>query len=189
MLHSQIRFPTANGSIVGEGLPMHRGRPPPSGAISTSPTVRGRCCASARGMSLYTHLGGSRTRATLDLLAAAASAEPIVTPWVLAIPTVNKSDPAPSWLRVATASQVRIALRTQGKTERTLGRPQANVDLPEALRLEELDTWLRLDESVSAMATSIWVADLEDSVLERLRKLLTIAQLPDSMVGIGAAND
>jgi ATP-dependent Lhr-like helicase len=136
--------------------------------------------------SVAFHLGGSRACATIELLATAARAEFAVTPWVLAVPALEQGNPAPVWLRVATSSRVKSVLRTQlSRTERALGRPQANTNLPEALRLEELDSWLRLDEAVPAMAVSHWIISHEHSVMDRLQLLLDIAKLPEKVVGPG----
>jgi hypothetical protein len=83
-------------------------------------------------------------------------------------------------MRLAPLISVRL-----DRLERRLGRPRANVALPERVRLEEVESWLRLGEQLDALRGSIWTPG-EPGKSDKLTLLLRYAN--DAAPGVSEAS-
>ncbi|MGQ4807429.1 ATP-dependent RNA helicase DbpA [Candidatus Entotheonellaceae bacterium PAL068K] len=120
------------------------------------------------------HFGGGRRRAILELLSLrdlrARSWK--MHAWLLQIPGHGATKP--EWLKDVSAPLLELQLEAHlEQLERRLGRPSANRRLPRALRLDEVRSWLRLEEEVRAIQESMWLQIDDPDLRSVLRALIS----------------
>ncbi len=118
------------------------------------------------------HFGGARRQAVLQLAAPLLTprGEIVVTPWYM---QCAGSSARPVWLAQATAEGLTWAIDARlDELERLLGRPDANRNLPRAVRLDEVRGWLGLDDECDHLRAAVWQPVTDDDIRAVLLALI-----------------
>jgi ATP-dependent Lhr-like helicase len=121
------------------------------------------------GFSVAFHLSGAEMAAVLDLLQPAGM-QAEVNPWYVAVP--EPSGRKPKW--IAEPDTLGLSARLEQQVERIegmLARPYANRHLPMAIRIDELESWLRLPSTLEDVVVAEWV-EVQPRVKQVLSELL-----------------
>jgi len=105
--------------------------------------------------TLVFHLGGARRQAVIDLAARHCGQALKVNEWAIRLKGVSESRLA--WIKEIRDSALDLQIsRNLERLERELGRPRANRQLPQELRVREVREWLRASQEVEAILASRW---------------------------------
>jgi len=118
------------------------------------------------------HFGGARRQAVLQLAVPLLTprGEIVVTPWYM---QCAGSSARPVWLAQATAEGLTWAIDARlDELERLLGRPDANRNLPRAVRLDEVHGWLGLDDECDHLRAAVWQSVMDDDIRAVLLALI-----------------
>lgn len=109
------------------------------------------------GCAYAFHFGGAQRRAVIDILASdSGNADRVAgNHWYLRIDRVE--DDKPGWLDDVSTFTVEGAIpeRLPG-LERILARPRANRSLPVGVRIDEVKSWLRVEEQIDWLNNAPW---------------------------------
>jgi hypothetical protein len=123
------------------------------------------------GMIFAFHWGGGRRKAVIELLRTQAGerkVEGVVNEWCLILPCPAGAKPGFLTAMSAAALSLEVGDRLD-QLEHWLGRPLANKRLPYAVRHDEVQRWLQLDQEVEWLSGAAWYQVNEPNVSVGLR--------------------
>jgi hypothetical protein len=103
------------------------------------------------------HFGGSVRRSVIELIMSYMNSPDKglkCNEWFITMPITNEK---PKWLTGVGPGMLEMEITTKiNSLERTLARPQANKRLPIDVRLEEVKSWLNLEQELQKIKNSVW---------------------------------
>jgi ATP-dependent Lhr-like helicase len=124
--------------------------------------------------ALIFHFGGARRQAVFELLASRATPRPEgirCNEWYIRAPASVTDKPA--WLMSTGPAMLDMGILSQLEAlERTLGRPRANKRLPPDVRVDEVRSWLSVEQEVSRIRQSVWRLATDESLRKNLLALV-----------------
>lgn len=120
------------------------------------------------------HFGGTTRKITLELIAEEYGTKPDITSvneFYLEMSCHNRVKPA--WLQNAISAAIKINLNDKiDSLERRLGRPYVNKKVPIDVRINEVMSWLKVDEEVKHINTSVWTEEVNSKTRKELVKII-----------------